>query len=296
MKKYIAYLLATCALLTACQPAKIDENPPQIVKTLIHSNNLLYKNIYLLLDKIESTAEVKKQFTPLAILARQMQKQGYELKNQIDNGIKYSKMDYIAVFEKYEAFGQTIQNDMLALQTDSSTSGIKNFNLKKEQLATLFAQSPLLGQRQKQLSQAEFEQLKGVDLQIYLLTWQQDLIAGINEVLNFLGDRVSLNGYPIYYSYQILSSPEKPAIFLGEEYKAEIRLAPYYEKPTNFTLQINGDSLAICAEKAVYTHRPDKVGEQSYRAAAVYKDPVTGELIKVSQDFRYEVLPAKAKK
>ncbi len=265
------------------------------------SKQIIYINNSQLLNGLQSIVEVKTNLVPLYEIGQQLKDAADVVSDNLDKVMKNNNTNldnaaqfeqYMAIFEKYTAFCQLTKDSMQAFQQTT----IPGIRIDKSKLDRLFAHSLFVGQRREPLAKAEFEQLKGVDLQIYWLTFQVDFINGVYQLLSFLSDNISSDGLPLFFSYQILVSPHKPAIFLGEEYKAEIRLAPYYEKPTNFTLQINGDSLAICADKAVYTHHPTKVGEQSYRAIAVYKDPVTGELIKVSQEFRYEVLPAKAKK
>jgi hypothetical protein len=294
MENHFPLLLLAFFVLSACQPTPKDNQ--QLISTLIESNRIMSRSTNKILYDIGSTTDVKTQYRPIYQIGDQIEKAANELDDELEYTLKKKDakdIDYSALFAKYTTFCTFAKNKILYLKEQSDSGKIYGVKILQEKLDTFFKYSTLVGKMQKPLSQADFEQLNEQDLQIYLLTLQLDISSGVLIMMSYLRDNIWRDHTPSSLSFQIIPYAPKYTIVLGEEFTAEIYFAPYYQKPINFKLNIDGDSIPIENSKGIYRSRPTKTGTHSYTINATYTDPSTGESSKTVREFKYEVLPAK---
>ncbi len=150
-------------------------------------------------------------------------------------------------------------------------------SLKAQNAALKFA--PMLGE-------AKFKSLGSAEKQVFLETICFDVLANYHDVLTaFLKkERLLIQAA----AFTIGANSAKPAIVLGDEYRAEIGICA----PTmleKFSISVNGGSLPVKEGKAIYRTKPSKIGEQKYTANVNLTNPMTGEVIKVTKEMYFNV-------
>jgi len=294
MKNHFSLLLLAFFALFACQPTPKDNQ--QLSSTLTDSKHMISRSSKKILNNIGTTADIKTNLAQVYEIGEQIDKAADELDSELEQTLKIKNakdIDYSALFAKYTTFCAFAKNKILYLKEQSDSGKITGLKIFQEKLDTFFEYSTLVGKMQKPLSQADFEQLNEQDLQIYLLTLRLDVSSGVYGVMSFLLDNTWRQHTPASLSYHLMSSAPKSTIVLGEEFKSEIYLASFYQKPINFKFKIGADSIPIENSKGIYRSRPTKTGTHRYTICATYTDPNTGEVVITTRTFKYEVLPAK---
>lgn len=117
--------------------------------------------------------------------------------------------------------------------------------------------------------------------------WQNDAYSAGTITLSFLADNMGKLDIK-FDKFEVFSSSQKPYILLGEEYSAELSLGAS-SKQAKFTISVNGGNLPVTDGKAIYKTKPGKTGEQKYTANVNLTNPMTGEVVKATKDFFFEV-------
>jgi hypothetical protein len=229
---------------------------------------------------------------PLSTAAQKIKTTGDNFDQEIKNALKNPKtanIDYPALFGKYTALCELTKSELLTLKQDIAAKKLPGIMIRDAELNEFFSQSSLVGKAQTALSKADFDKLKDDNLKAYLLMLQSDAISGVNGAMSFLLDHTSQLDLGGREAYNIISVSPKPTVLLGDEYMAEISVGTYYPSLPQLSIMVNGTTLPIQDGKAVYKTRPDKIGTQSYTVITNITDPLTGETIKSSKEFMYEV-------
>lgn len=117
--------------------------------------------------------------------------------------------------------------------------------------------------------------------------WQNDAYSAGTITLSYLADNMGKLDIK-FDAFEVFSSSQKPYILLGEEYSAELSLGAS-SKQAKFSINVNGGNLPVTDGKAIYKTKPGNVGEQSYTANVTLTNPLTGEVVKATKQFKYEV-------
>lgn len=112
-------------------------------------------------------------------------------------------------------------------------------------------------------------------------------------VLNFTEflHQVSETEDLVYDKYEVFSSSRKPVVVLGEAYEADIALGAFSSQ-AEFSVKVNGQELKVEGGKAKYKAKAKSPGYKSYTANITIKNPLTGQMEKVSKEFKYGVAPS----
>lgn len=296
MKNYFSAALLTFLMLSSAfgqvpSKQKTNENT-QLLSALERSCVILYRNNSIFLGNLNEITTAQKNYSPLADIANKINAKAEDFNQDIANAMQNAnakKIDYRALFGKYSALCELTKSEFLTLQQDAQAGKITGVVISPESLNSFFSNSPLVGKAQTALSKADFDKLEGDNLKAYLTGLNLDVISGTNEVILFLRDKIKSPELQSPLSYNIMSASPKPNILLGEEYKAEISISPYYSSLPQFSITVNNATLPVQDGKAVYTSRPNKLGTQSYTVNTNITDPLTGEVTKTSKEYFYEV-------
>lgn len=117
--------------------------------------------------------------------------------------------------------------------------------------------------------------------------WQNDAYSAGTITLSFLADNMGKLDIK-FDQFEVFSSSQKPYILLGEEYSAELSLGAS-SKQAKFSISVNGGNLPVTDGKAIYKTKPGKTGEQKYTANVNLTNPMTGEVVKATKEFFFEV-------
>lgn len=287
----LTFLVLSSAACQAPNNQKTNGNT-QLLSTLERSNTMLAENSKIFLDKLAHEADYKKQFMPLATTAQKIKTTGDNFDQEIKNALKNPKtanIDYPALFGKYAALCELTKSEFLTLKQDAQAGKIAGVMIRDREFDEFLSQSPLVGKAQTALSKADFDKLKGDNLKAYLLMLQSDAISGVNGAMSFLIDHLPRLDLDNKILYDIISVSPKAGILLGEEFVAEISVAAYSSATPYHAISVNGTTLPTIDGKAVYKTRPYKIGTQSYTVNTSLTNPTTGEVIKSSKEFMYEV-------
>lgn len=141
----------------------------------------------------------------------------------------------------------------------------------------------------KLMPEAELAKLNKADLQHYLLQLQFGLQLGYHDLLLYFLEKMGKLDIK-FDDFQIFAAPRKSAIVQGEEYEVILSMGAS-SKQAKFSINVNGQGLPVTDGKAIYKTKPSTLGEQKYRASVTLTNPMTGETVKASRDFYFEVLP-----
>jgi hypothetical protein len=293
MKNHFSLLLLAFFALSfaACNLSTKQDNS-QLLSSLERSNVILSRNNKIFLNNLNDITTVKTNYTPLAEIANKINGKSADFGQNIVNALQNATataIDYPALFGKYAALCELTKSELLTLQQDAQAGKIAGVVIRPQSLNDFFSNSPLVGKAQKPLSKEEFDKLEGENLKAYLTGLKLDAISGTNEVILFLRDNINNPELDNPLSYNIMSVSPKAGILLGEEFVAEISVAAYSSATPYHAISVNGTALPTIDGKAIYKSKPNKIGTQSYTVNTSLTNPTTGEVIKSSKEFMYEV-------
>jgi hypothetical protein len=117
---------------------------------------------------------------------------------------------------------------------------------------------------------------------------QLDAIVGYDFLLDKVSGRMSV---PIQ-KVIIAIFPKKASLIEGEKFEADICLASYSTYPGNgVIITVNNQNLPIKDGIARYTSLTKTTGIKTIKAQASIKNPATGEVTTVNNQYEYQVLP-----
>jgi hypothetical protein len=109
--------------------------------------------------------------------------------------------------------------------------------------------------------------------------------------LNYLIDKVSMRPLFSCSKYIVAILPKKAALIEGEKFEADIYLTQFSSSPGGLTFTVNNKDLEIKDGFAHFSNIENNIGLKKITAKATIRNPVTGEIITVQNDFQYHVLP-----
>jgi hypothetical protein len=238
-----------------------DTNQTTLLKTLTQSNAVLSKNNQVIYDALQNIAAPDAELRTILNIGAKIQRFDDRIA-----GYLHGNLDDL-VINRLEL------SQMYATIVDSMTA--QNSNLK---FATM-------------LDAEQIESLSPNGKAMFLETIRFDALANYHDILAAFAEmkNVSLASA----SVKIMANSAKPAIVLGEEYRAEIALvAPYILQ--KYAITVNGGGLPVKEGRAIYRTRPGKLGEQKYTANITLTNPLTGELVKTAKDFYFNIAASMA--
>lgn len=91
-----------------------------------------------------------------------------------------------------------------------------------------------------------------------------------------------------YTRFDIAIQPDKHSISLGETYRTDILYAKY-AKATILSVEVEGENIPIIENRATYSIKPKKIGEQTFHTKLTFLNPHTNRIDSLERSFYFNV-------
>jgi len=117
--------------------------------------------------------------------------------------------------------------------------------------------------------------------------FQNDVKVAETALLNYFVNEISYK--PTLDEYAAIGSSDKSYVIKNEEYTAEIFLGAYSTTTDNISIKVGGQRIPVRNGKAIFTAKPNSIGNKKYDAVISVRNPLTGEVKSYKKTFNFEV-------
>lgn len=259
-----------------------------------------------ILAAIDQQADAYRQFDPL----REKARQANELTKAFGEFIQKTKTDLIEISGGYDEKGKLVgikNKDVTTRlyvkegkgeEIASEIQGLKEKLLAliddNEVRTSLENQMPLGIKPVPEEAQAKswsaftFEQMPVAAVLPLLSKFENDAKIAETALLNYFLGQTDI-GTMKPDAFEAVVAADKSYVIRGEDLQAEIFLGAYSSTADNINVSVNGRSIPVRNGKAVFSTRPEGLGEKDLDVLINVTNPISGEVKSYRKKFNYEV-------
>ncbi len=137
-------------------------------------------------------------------------------------------------------------------------------------------------------AQFTFQQMPLAAVLPLLAKLQNDVKVAETAILNHFFNKTNTSDFKPDAFLPVVSA-NSGYLTVGEEFNAELFLSAYSTTADNISISVDGRPVSVRNGKAVFKHRPGRIGEQTHKMVISFTDPLTGEQKRFTKEFSYEV-------
>lgn len=137
-------------------------------------------------------------------------------------------------------------------------------------------------------AQFTFQQMPVAAVLPLLAKLQNDVKVAETSILNHFFDKINIADFKPDAFLPVISA-NTGYVTLGEEFNAELFLSAYSTTADNISISVDGRSIPVRNGKAIFKHRPGRIGGKEHKMVVRFTDPLSGEEKRFTKTFAYEV-------